>query len=211
MVGFLRRLSDRRTCRIGLFGLTSGSGLTHISIAAANYYASKERKSVLYLEGGPTNGRKTCPEGSVISLRTKHTFSCAGISGFERDGVRYVPLCAPSDIRRLLSERYDVIIAEVPVGCDGREALTLGMFDRSFWLFSAKPWKYSAFEMRMQQLVNHDAGIEQGEHWSFGLTKHEQKTILAQFHLKCREIPVICDPFHLKKQDIRFLKEFLRI
>ena len=209
MISLWRRIYRRKTKRVGVLSLAQGCGTTHLSIAIANYYASKERKSVLYLECARDRevGEGT-PRDGIITLRSARTVDRKGICGFERDGVCYLPQITQEDVRRLLAEKDDVILAEVPEWT-GDSCLRRGIFDQSILMLSAKPWKYPAVKERMKHIAALDNGIAQGDCVCFGLTKAEDRMLAADFNVHCEEIPMIRDPFCLSKEDIRFLKRLL--
>ena len=207
---FLKRIQERRTKRIGVFSLVSGCGATHLAISIANYYASKERRTVLYVECEKENGLIEINKhsGGIMALRTKRTAAAQGVSGFERDGVLYMPSVSQEDAHRLLAENKEVILTEVPDWAPG-SCLRSGMFDRTFLVLSAKPWKYPAAESSLDQIIALNNGMVQGDCVCFGLTKTEEKKLAADFGQRCTEIPMIRDPFCLAKEDIRFLKKLL--
>ena len=145
----------------------------------------------------------------IIALRTKKVCSVRGISGFERDGVCYLPSCTPEDIRRLLAESFEVILAEIP-GWRNEDILRVGMFDRVIFVFSAKPWRYPLLQSVLRQMLSENNDVVQGEYCSFGLTMQEMKTIRTEFGLHCKKISFIQDPFCMEKEDLRYLNSFLK-
>ena len=205
MFDLLKRIGARTTRRIGIFALTPGCGTTHLSISIANYFASKERKSVLYLECRPEDYQST--EG-IIRLRTDNTISIAGLSGFKKHGIDYMPSCTPSDVRRLISEKYDIIISEQYCRAEDGQ-LQFGMYEKCMFLFSAKPWKYNTAQINLKKIIAQKSGMPQGEYCSFGLTKNEEKMIKEEFNLRCVSIPFINDPFRLNNDDLKFLGRLL--
>ena len=194
------RLHQKRTKRIGIVGLTPSCGTTHLAVAAANYFASKERMSVLYVECVPAKG--------VIGLRTKQIVTRRGVAGFVRDGVEFMPGCSTAEALQLLAERDEVIIVESSVAADGVQGI-LARCDRCIFTFSAKPWHYHTLQMGMKQMLQQQDGIAQGEYGSFALTKREEKRLYEEFHLRGTRIPYIADPYSLNRDDLRFLKWFL--
>ncbi len=204
MIRLWRTIGDRRTKRIAFYALTRACGTTHVAVAAANYLASREKRKVLYLEA-PSEEDTSC---GVIRFRTKKVLAAGGLSGFEREGVVYIPSCEPEDVRRLLAEGFDYILAELP-GWKRECALLSDMFEKRIFTFSAKPWRYADMQATLKQFISLRTDTPQGEYCSFGLTASEERMAAADFKLRCKEIPFIRDPFHLKKEDLSFLKQLL--
>lgn len=195
-----RRLQERKTTKIAITGMSEGSGTTHLAVAISNYYASRERLDVLFVECELSKG--------IIGLRTSDTWMAKGISGFERAGVAYMPECPGEQAVELMAEPYDVIIFETK----GWPASMRGIFcacDRVIITVSARPWHYPAMQENLKHMIQLEHEIVQGDYCSFGLTEGGRKKLNQELHLQCTGIPMIADPLRLTNTDIRFLKQFL--
>ena len=194
------RVYEKTTERIGFAALTESCGTTHLALAAANYFASKERRSVLYVECTPVNG--------VIGLRTEHICTCGSVTGFECAGVHYMPVCSPDEALELLAADYDVIIVEGQMRQNNQTHL-FARCDRRIFTLCAKPWHYPSLRMNLKHLRQQDCA-RRGSYCSFGLTEREERLIAREFQVHCSRIPYIEDPFRLKPDDLWYLKRLLR-
>ena len=198
----LGRLHQKRTKRIGIVGLTPSCGTTHLAVAAANYFASKEKLSVLYIECAPAEG--------VIGLRTERVETRYGVTGFVRDGVVYMPECTVEEALCLLTEDDDIIIVESCFDAVNAQEL-FPRCDRRIFTFSAKPWHYYSMQMNVKQMIQQQDGIAQGDYCAFALTGREQKKLYEEFHLRGIQIPFINDPCRLTRDELRFFRKFLAL
>lgn len=196
------RLYPKRTIRIAITALTPSCGTTHLAVAAANYFASKERMSVLYAECVPAEG--------VIGLRTERVCTRRGVAGFVRDGVAYMPECTVEEALRLLAEDDEVIIVESRFDADKVQGL-LARCDRRIFTFSAKPWHYRSIQMNVKQMIRQQDGIAQGDYCGFALTRREQKRLYEEFRLRSVQLPFIANPCRLTREDLRFFRKFLAV
>ncbi len=196
----LRKLEEKKTKKIAIIGMSDSCGTTHLAVAIANYYASKERLQVLYIECDPAKG--------MMGMRTKEVISIQSASGFVCREVTYLPQIAPDQAFELMTEKYDMILFETK----GWQETMRGIFracDRMIVTVNAKPWHYQTLQQNMKQMIQQEHKIVQGDYCGFNLTKEEKKKLKQEFSLQCMDIPVITDPLQLEKTDIRFLRQFL--
>ena len=194
------KVYSRKRIRLCILSLNASCGTTHLALACANYYASMERYSVLYAECVPNSG--------VIGFRTSKVINLANTTGFRFKGVDYMPVCDSHEAMALLDMDYDVVIVEA-VALKGMAEGLASRCSRRIFTLSARPWHYNDMQMNMKQIIQQQ-GIAQGDYCSFAITGHEARKVYKEFHLRTIAIPFIEDPFCLKKQDIRFLKQLLR-
>ena len=196
-----RRLQERKSTKIAITGMSESSGTTHLAVAIANYYASKERQTVLFVECLPSRG--------VIGLRTQETLMVKGASGFLHAGVVYVPEILPEQAWEFMTAPYDVILFRAK-GWQESMRTILHACGRLIVTVNARPWHYMALQENMKQMIQLEHEIVQGDYCGFGITKAEEKRLETDFHLRCMDIPMIADPLRLDKADLHFLTQFLK-
>ncbi len=189
----------RNKIKLCVLSLNESCGTTHLALSCANYYASKERLSVLYVECAPNSG--------ITGFRTEKVITVGSTTGFKYKGVVYMPVCSDNEALELFDANYDVIIAESTVlrGMAGGVASRCG---RRIFTFSAKQWHYSKMQMNMKQIIQQQ-GIAQGDYCSFAINGQEARRVYNEFHLRTISVPFIGDPFRLRSSDVSFLKQLL--
>lgn len=192
-----------RTARekvIAVMGAAPGAGVSHVCLTLANYLASGERERVTYLEVGSRsdifpmveNGR-TVEGGHVV---------------YRRCGVTYYPGTAVSEAVALLDSIQGYVILDITEWADDLPSL-LQKCGRRILLGSLKPWRREQYGMFVREKIIKNMDKEQMEYFGFGLRKEEKAWFMSHFCLPVRDLPLLSDPFSIRREDFPFLRQFL--
>lgn len=173
-------MKEKNIRTVGIAGSTRGSGVTHLSVALANYAASGLGEKTAYVELG----------GHSEMMYWKKTNE----PGFFTDlGVHYYPDFRREQIPVLLNRDYEKIIMDFgDAYLSFREELL--RCDRKIFLLNMNPWQ----EFAARKLVN----TVKGELWGgispvYGAVKavkHVKKTVEKENRIRVAEIPLIENP-----------------
>ncbi len=192
---------------IGICGCESGCGTTHLSIALANYAASKHGLRIACLELHPSDAF------TQLSTFTSSPLSSGNVQSmqyFTIYDVDYYPLLQKQDIPALMNAGYDYLILDFgPASAIVYDELL--RCDHKLVLGSLAPWRQMHFYDFCQKFL----GKEEHEYFCFLVLHGEMHDILT-FSKKCRisrkhifSIPFIQNPFHITKEQFSFLEKLL--
>ncbi len=179
---------------IGIIGTGSGCGTTHLAIALANY-----------LQSGL--GKQT----AVIEMPGQHDLEhmirdeCRGKQ--ELFHVQYFTGIGVGKIPEILNSGYEAFVLD----CGGDYQAAREEFlrcDRKLVMGSISPWKVSAFEHFMRNII----AIENYQQWEFLVLfadRTDRKRIQKRYKMHLTSVPWIENPFYLKKEDLIFLQKLL--
>lgn len=180
---------------LGLLGCGHGVGVTQLAISLCSYCASKQRKSVAYVELH-TRGEiaQLVPESAL------HYEDCR----FRLHGVDYFPRMSESGIPALLNRGYDYLILDVG-SLDEANVPEFLRCDRKLVLGSLAPWKSWQYEA----VIQHFYSINLGEGFDYlvqmGMNEHVRRFSKAH-HIAMSQVPFIQNPFRIEKELFPFLE-----
>jgi hypothetical protein len=184
---------------IGITGMDSGVGVTHLALSLATYCTSKRRRKTAVLEFHPRD------ELSLLSCRSPESAS------FHIHGFDCFPQVGAIDMPFLLNQGYDYLILDMGSirEADFSELLRCNV---RLVLCSSAPWKSRSlweFHSYFDDTINLGEGffyLLQTGNPRKALTISEQLVIPAR---KCRCIPFIQNPFCIEKELFLFFEELL--
>lgn len=188
-----RRQKERKT--IGFYGVDTGVGTTHLTIAAANYAVNEWGVPAAVAELGD---RPCIRELDVYDQ---------GADYFEIDGVGCFPQMEPAQMPQLLNSTYRYLMLDM--GCEESCWQEFLRCDLKYLVASLSPWRIRQAENFMEQ---HEDELLK-KYFTALLTVtgsvYEKKRFQRTYHVPVRTIPFIADPFHLGKEHMSFFQELL--
>jgi hypothetical protein len=182
---------NRKRQTIGFYGVDTGVGTTHLSIAAANY-AVKEwgvPTAVVELGGRPC-------------IHWMDEEACT--DSFVYEDVGFYPQVNPAQMPELLNSRYSCLILDL-----GHEEDTWQEFlrcDRKYLVASLSPWRMRQAENFMTE---HEYACS-NKYFTALLTVtgtvYEKKRIQQKYHVPVRTIPLMANPFRLARDQLPFFQ-----
>ena len=195
--GFDRNGTSRHMT-LGILGCDHGAGTTHLAISLCSYCASKQRRSVAYVE---LHAR------SEIAQLVPEPALPYGDCRFQLHGVDYYPRISDSRIPELLNQGYDYLILDVGA-LDEANVPEFLRCDRKLVLGSLATWKLWKYEAFFQ----HFDSINLGEGFDFlvqmGMYEHARRFSRAH-HITMSQIPFIQNPFRIEKELFPFLERHI--
>ncbi len=136
--------NQSQTRRIGVLGMNPGDGVTHISIALANYLADYCYQNVCLVEESDHNDIV-----HMLELYTKESFDRKGPANYR--GVRYVTSGFIGECESEKTE-YDSVVYDF--GCNAKRAAgKLAECDLCIVVTGAAPWRLKKIEKEMSSGV----------------------------------------------------------
>ena len=198
---FGRKVRSKKTYVIMLCGMSAGCGVTNLALSLASYLISCEKRRVCFMEYREN--------AALASLGTEGIVKC-GVPGFTVHGIDVFQV-SYQDMEDLKKGKYDVIIIDADSNWDPfwLHTQTLFQADQIMILGEYRPWKYREVQMFMKQLMNHDIAIESGDFYGINVNHAERQHFRAEFHRNVKKLPAIMDPFHLTKQEQKWIGDLL--
>ena len=195
--GFDRNGTNRHIT-LGILGCDAGVGTTHLAISLCTYCASKQRKSVAYVElHARSEIAQLVPETALLHERPF----------FRLYGVDYYPRLSGSEIPVLLNQGYQYLIMDTGSLGEANESEFLRC-DRKLVLGNLSPWKRWKYEAFFQ----HFHSINLGEGFDFLVQTGVNENVLhfsKTHHIAISQIPFIQNPFRIEKELFPFLERRL--
>ena len=189
----VRKQKERKT--IGFYGVDSGVGTTHLTVAAANFAVNEWGVSAAVAELG---SRPCIRDMDVCEQDGDH---------FAIDGVDFYPQMESAQMPQLLNSAYRYLMLDM--GCDESCGQDFLRCDLKYVLASFSPGRIRQAENFMD-LHEHDHSIN---YITALLTVtgnvYEKKKFQRKYHVPVRTIPFVADPFRLAKDQLSFFQELL--
>lgn len=189
----VRKQKERKT--IGFYGVDSGVGTTHLTVAAANFAVNEWGVSAAVAELG---SRPCIRDMDVCEQDGDH---------FAIDGVDFYPQMESAQMLQLLNSAYRYLMLDM--GCDESGWQEFLRCDLKYVVASFSPWRIRQAENFMD-LHEHDHSIN---YITALLTVtgnvYEKKKFQRKYHVPVRTIPFVADPFRLAKDQLSFFQELL--
>ena len=189
----VRKQKERKT--IGFYGVDSGVGTTHLTVAAANFAVNEWGVSAAVAE----LGSRPCIRDMDVGEQDGDHFAI--------DGVDFYPQMESAQMPQLLNSAYRYLMLDM--GCDESCWQEFLRCDLKYVIASFSPWRIRQAENFMD-LHEHDHSIN---YITALLTVtgnvYEKKKFQRKYHVPVRTIPFIADPFWLEKDQLSFFQELL--
>jgi len=188
-----RRLKDK-LC-IGIFGVESGCGATHLAIALANFLQSGlgKRTAVIELSGAHELRQLDAREGNE-----RH----------ELLGVRYFTDISYEQVPDILNGRYEAFILDLGTDYETAREEFLRC-DRKIVTGSISPWKVDAYQNFLEQITLQNRNADEWEFLCLFGDRHDTRRIQKRYGIHMTGVPFLENPFCLKMQDIAFLQKIV--
>lgn len=194
MNGFSGRRMLKEKVSIGIVGIGSGCGVTHLTIALANYMHSGLGRRTAIIELSGKNELET-----MIRKEGNKNQNLVGIHYFTDIGVGKIP--------EIMNSRYEVFVLDL--GADyvaAREEFL--RCDRKIVVGSISPWRVSAYEHFLKKVMESE-NITAWEFLILFANLSDKKRIQKRYGMQMISIPRIENPFYLKKEDMMFLQKII--
>lgn len=194
MNGFSGRRMLKEKVSIGIVGIGTGCGVTHLTIALANYMHSGL-------------GRRT----AIIELSGKHELETMirkeGNKNQNLVGIHYFTDIGVGKIPEIMNSRYEVFVLDL--GADYAAAREEFLrCDRKIVVGSISPWRVSAYEHFLKKVMESE-NITAWEFLILFANLSDKKRIQKRYGMQMISIPRIENPFYLKKEDMMFLQKII--
>ena len=175
---------------VGVMGQEAGLGVTHLSIAMANYMAGYLKANVALVEFGE--------RGTLAAL-----FEEADEEVY-LDGVTYFPNVLAQDLGYIYNMDFDYVILDL--GRDSRSAREelLRCTDKLI-VGSLCPWRKKRYYEFIKQIQEHMGNLERFTFLALFEDKIEIKRCRRTFGVRVQHIPYIANPFYVKEKEVPFL------
>lgn len=183
--------TEKGTKMIGITGAQDGVGVTHFSIALANYAANVLQKKVVYLSLEDKN--------EIATMLTQNQ------PEYEFMNVRYCSYVTSIRISELWNEGYDYMILDFGQDYDRHRAEFLRC-EKKMILGSLIPWKRSYF-CRMMEKIKMETHYKTWDYYALFGIKEDKKEFKIDYGIPLRTLPFIEDPFQIKKETYAFFQE----
>lgn len=176
-------------------GCESGLGVTHLSIALANYTAGWLGANTALAELGERNGLAQLSETGVEE-------------SFYRSGVVYYPSVTSSGLGMISNMDYEYIILDL--GPDSRMAREEIMrCNGKLIVGSLKPWRKAVYYDYIKRLQNNMGNLELYTFLALFEDKIEIKKCRRTFKAQVKSIPFLANPFCAQEKEIPFLHSLI--
>ncbi len=188
----MRRMKEKIS--IGIIGIGMGCGVTHLTIALANYLQSGTGKQTAVIE---LSGRHELKD--MIQKEGNHKQ--------ELLGVHYFTDVSIGKIAEIINSRYEAFVLDLGGDYDAAREEFLRC-DHKIVIGSVCPWKITAYEHFLKNIK----ASENYERWEFLVfipNLMDKKSIQKRLGMRMLSIPWIENPFYLKKEDMIFLQKII--
>lgn len=179
---------------IGIIGIGMGCGVTHLTIALANYLQSGMGKKTAVIELSGQNALKDMIQEE-------------GNERHELLGIHYFTDVSIGKIAEVINSRYEAFVLDL----GGDYAAAHEEFlrcDRKIVIGSISPWRITAYERFLKNII----ASENYERWEFLVylpNLVDKKSIQKRYGVNMISVPLIENPFYLKKEDMIFLQKII--
>ena len=193
MSGFsFSRLKEKVS--IGIIGIGMGCGVTHLTIALANYLQSGMGKKTAVIELSGQNALKDMIQEE-------------GNKRHDLLGIHYFTDVSIGKIAEVINSQYEAFVLDL----GGDYAAAREEFlrcDRKIVIGSISPWRITAYERFLKNII----ASENYERWEFLVylpNLVDKKSIQKRYGVNMISVPLIENPFYLKKEDMIFLQKII--
>lgn len=180
---------------IGILGQEAGLGVTHLSVALANYTAKRLKAKTALVEVEERNALASLAENKAEEA-------------FYLDGVVYFPSVLTRKLGFVYSMDFEYMILDLGrdsqwareelMRCDGR--LIVG---------SLCPWRKAEYYEYMKRLQEYAGKPDMYTFLALFEDKIEIKKCRRTNKVQVQSIPFIADPFHAKGKEAEFLHSLI--
>lgn len=180
---------------IGFAGSIRGCGVTHLSVAAANYAAGGLNEKTAYLE--------LIGHGEISHWKEKNE------SGYFVDyNIHYYPDFKREQIPILLNRDYERIIMDFGDGYnDFREEIL--RCDKKIFLLNLNPWQKYAAEKMVNTVQDEHWGDIQPVYMSMNAQKTEKEAIEKKFKIRITKLSLIQNPRSIRSEEFSFMDSIM--
>ena len=184
---------------IGIAGVSSNYGVTHISISLANFIHSVLKKNVTYIE--------LRDRSDLIGVVGDKPINIGGIEGYRYKGVNYVCGCNIQTAREAMSQAKGWIVVDVS-DIENETKAIFFQCETKIMIGSMQPWKRKYYYERLR---TNDIRMNLSSIKFYDISKNKRKTREFSQITKqpLRILPYIEDPFSLEEKNFEALKEMI--
>ena len=177
---------------IGIAGVAAGAGVTHFTIALANYSATVKK-------------RKT----AVIELSGNHAFEELGQTdhAFVMQQVSYYPNLLHHQIPEVLKEDYEVILLDLG-STYHRIRMELLRCNEKLIVGSSAPWRSREYIRFVLDEMGEDGRAKATIYLTNNGMRKDKNEIKRQIRRPVYDIPFLPDPFSIGKSQYDFFQRF---
>lgn len=180
---------------IGIMGQDSGLGVTHLSIALANYIGGYLHARTAFVELGERDAMLGLSETGVEE-------------SFCKKGVDYYPAVSNGDLGYILNMDYEYTI--IDLGVDSRKAREeLMRCNGKLIVGSLSAWRKSEYYDYIDRLEKHTGDLDMYTFLALFGDKIEIKKCRRTFKIQVKGIPFIANPFCIDEKEIPFLQSLI--
>lgn len=184
---------------IGILGVTSGVGTTHLSIMIGNYLANILGKTVALLE---LNKNNTFSRLANLESSEEEK-SCININGID-----FYQNIVYEDILQIMTNRYNYVVLDI----SNKYILGKNEFLRShkkIIIGSLSKWKIHDY---FKYLDSNYLALEKTPSIFLSLTKDSlyHKKIQKKYGITVKPIPFEENPFYLQSKNLQWIQELLK-
>ncbi|MCF0131533.1 MAG: hypothetical protein HUJ71_07370 [Pseudobutyrivibrio sp.] len=188
--------------RIAVVGVSSGLGVTHMSLAMANYLQAVLKIDVLYIE--------VSEKSKLYNMVKEKPVYIGNSVGYLYKGVVYVVSATVKEALSLARVFEGVIIYDIDILDDNTSEIML-ISNKSICIGSVSTWKINEYadfiaNVLNKQITNNDnhVGFK-----ALNYDKGKKKMFFAMTGCKVKKIPFINDPFSLREEDFDSILDFM--
>lgn len=190
---------------VGICGCEHGCGTTHLTIALANYCASKLRQRTACLELNSTANFQ-----NLTGFESEHAplFQKESQNKICIYGVDYYPNLSPCEIPKIYNQDYHYLLSDFGILTEQ----TFGEFlrcDQKIIIGSLAPWKQEIYGKFFELYFSNQKQQENFCYLSLFGEKQDMHRFSRKYHISMRQIPFLKNPFHIEKEQFSFLQQLL--
>jgi len=185
------REKGSKTIVIGVIGTHAGTGVTHFSIALANYISSVVAKEVIYL--------------SMDHKKELQNFMGSEQKKFEIMGVSYLSDATSIELSEEWNNIYDYMILDMGHNYENNRTEFLRC-DKKIIIGSLSPWKKQYYDTIMHS-IEVEKNYKNWDYYAIFGIKEDKKEFKKKFDISIRTLPFLEDSFHIKKEQYAFFQE----
>lgn len=196
--GSIMRLRNKKVANpnivVGVMGEAAGLGVTHLSLALANYAAKYLKRNVALLEFGE--------RGTFASLLGQAD------EEVHQDGITYFPDVTPRKLGQICNMDFDCMVLDL--GRDSADARDELMRCKcKLVVGSLSPWRKSEYYGFIERMRANVGSLERFVFLTSFEDKIEIKHCRRTFGVRVQHIPYIANPLYVKEKEVPFLHSLL--
>lgn len=181
---------------IGILGVESGIGCTHLGIALANYCSAFHHKKTALVELNSTL--------ELASLSGK-----TDVVQFRLFGVDYYPAMTCSRLPSLINSGYDYLILDLGTPADDSILNEFLRCDKKLLLGSLSPWRKRCYGNFLSEFLQTNQNHGNFVYLALFGIKDDLIAFSHQYHIFMQGVPFIANPFQLEKTHFSFLEHLI--